>query len=101
MFLLKILDFTGRGTRDEYIIATIIIFLIAVFLIFQSTEKYFISYLLFSLYPIYSINIRRMHDINKSGWDLILLFLNRRWIFYVFKPGTDGPNDYGLDPRKK
>jgi uncharacterized membrane protein YhaH (DUF805 family) len=36
--------------------------------------------------------IKRMHDINKNGWYSVIPFL-------IFKSGTKGKNDYGVDPK--
>jgi len=50
------------------------------------------------------LSIRRLHDINMSGW-LVLLslipFVDAIFqLFLLFKKGTDGDNDYGPDPLK-
>jgi uncharacterized membrane protein YhaH (DUF805 family) len=49
----------------------------------------------------FSVGIRRWHDLNKSGWFLLLSFSPFISIFVaiylIFFPGTKGPNDYG-DP---
>ncbi len=48
------------------------------------------------------LQIRRWHDLNKSGWFIILTFipyLNFVVALYVlFAPGTRGANQYGADP---
>ena len=48
-----------------------------------------------------SVGIRRWHDLNKSGWFLLLGFIPIVSffvaIYLIFFPGTKGPNDYG-DP---
>jgi uncharacterized membrane protein YhaH (DUF805 family) len=51
-----------------------------------------------------SFLIRRFHDLDRSGWNVFLLFipiLN----FFIFlglmiKPGTEGSNKYGANPRR-
>lgn len=49
-----------------------------------------------------SLSVRRLHDLNRSGWWAILLFVP--WIdlvaalYVIFAPGTVGRNDYGEDP---
>ena len=46
--------------------------------------------------------IRRLHDLNKSGWFALLLLVPIIDFFFalylLFVKGTDGPNDYGPDP---
>lgn len=46
--------------------------------------------------------IRRAHDLNRSGWFLLIAlipFVNFVFFIYLgFFKGTDGPNSYGPDP---
>lgn len=46
--------------------------------------------------------IQRLHDLNKSGWMCLILFIplvNFFFLLYViFAPGTKGANNYGLQP---
>ncbi len=46
--------------------------------------------------------IRRLHDLNKTGWFVLLMFVpvvNTIFSLYLlFAPGTIGSNDYGADP---
>jgi len=48
------------------------------------------------------IATRRLHDLNKSGWWLLLMlvpFVNVILELYILlMPGTVGRNDYGADP---
>ena len=48
------------------------------------------------------IGIRRMHDLNKSGWWLLISlipYVNFIFgLYIVFAPGTHGDNQYGADP---
>lgn len=39
---------------------------------------------------------KRCHDINNSGWCQIIPFY---FLWMVFKEGTPGSNDYGIDPK--
>lgn len=52
--------------------------------------------------PQYMLTIRRLHDLNKSGWFCLLMlvpFVNNIFPFYLLlAPGTVGPNEYGADP---
>ncbi|MCL1938775.1 MAG: DUF805 domain-containing protein [Candidatus Azobacteroides sp.] len=58
--------------RYCFFLKNIVLFLILIFLLIQ--------------------RIKRMHDINKNGWYSVIPF-------YVFKSGTKGPNNYGVDPK--
>ncbi|MBE8949579.1 MAG: DUF805 domain-containing protein [Quinella sp. 3Q1] len=48
------------------------------------------------------ISVRRLHDLNKSGWWLLLALVpvvNIFFLVYIFvMPGTGGWNKYGADP---
>ena len=56
------------------------------------------------LLPIVSIclTIRRLHDLNLTGWFCLLMTIpavnTAFWIYTTFAPGTIGPNKYGGDP---
>lgn len=45
---------------------------------------------------------RRLHDLDKSGWWMLLLFVPLvnilLYIYILFFKGTEGPNQYGEDP---
>jgi uncharacterized membrane protein YhaH (DUF805 family) len=60
-------------------------------------------FMLATLIPGVAVAVRRMHDIGKSGWlvliGLIPLF---GWIYVIYcyvQPGVIGPNQYGPDPK--
>ena len=48
------------------------------------------------------LSIRRLHDLNKSGWFSLLLLIPYIGVLFaiymLFFKGTDGPNQYGEDP---
>ena len=53
--------------------------------------------------PGLAVSFRRLHDINKSGWNLLwmltivgIFFPILYWTY--FKPGDEGDNEYGPDP---
>ena len=54
---------------------------------------------LVNIIPTITIAVRRMHDSNKSGWNLLwaltivgILFI---WFLYILR-GSEGENDYGF-----
>jgi uncharacterized membrane protein YhaH (DUF805 family) len=100
--LKKYAVFSGRASRAEYwyfiLFNTIIAFVLG--LITGSTgtsEAAFIPmiYNLALLVPSIAVGVRRMHDVNKSGWFLLIPFYN---LYLAVTEGTHGPNDYGADP---
>ena len=44
------------------------------------------------------IAIQRSHDMNWSGWTVFLQLIPFVALIWIFKPGTDGENDYGAPP---
>jgi len=90
----------SRCTRTQYWTRAIVIFVINVILSFiQNTTEENGSVILISLLlSIYIITwgVRRMHDVNKSGWYILVPIYN---LILAFTPGTKGPNDYGEDPK--
>ena len=57
---------------------------------------------LLMLYPSIAVMIKRLHDRDRSGWFILLLFIPLVNIWPVieiyFLRGTDGENRYGADP---
>ena len=57
-----------------------------------------VSFNLIVLIPSISVTIRRLHDVNKSGWNLLwyLTIIMTLYILYLnILKGTDGDNKYG------
>jgi len=56
------------------------------------------------LVPSLALGARRLHDINRTGWWLLLIFVVViGWIVLIvwaIKRGDGGPNKYGPDPRQ-
>ena len=50
----------------------------------------------------YSLTVRRLHDLNFSGWLAIIMFIPYvnliAALFIILAPGTEGSNEYGEDP---
>ena len=55
------------------------------------------------LIPRIAVFVRRMHDIDKSGWLALILFIpivgGVIGFIMALLPGTMGYNDYGPDPK--
>ncbi len=97
----KYFDFETRSSRKEFWYWQL--FRILMFLSFTYLESLGLSGLLFIsnfifLIPEIAVSIRRLHDINKSGWWILLTLTIIGIIpltyFYCIK-GDDGANDYG------
>ena len=97
----KYFDFETRSSRKEFWYWQL--FRILMFLSITFLESLGLSGLLFIsnfifLIPEIAVSIRRLHDINKSGWWILLTLTIIGIIpltyFYCIK-GDDGANDYG------
>jgi uncharacterized membrane protein YhaH (DUF805 family) len=58
------------------------------------------SYLV-HLVPGFAVAVRRIHDVNKSAWTLLLgliPFVGFYILYLMIKQGTPGPNSYGPSP---
>jgi uncharacterized membrane protein YhaH (DUF805 family) len=99
-------NFRDRASRSEYwfwilfiIIADVVAGIIDAVLGIQLVTGIFG---LVTLLPNIAIAIRRLHDLDRTGWWILLGFIPIiGWIilliWYVTK-GTDGPNRFGPDP---
>ncbi len=54
------------------------------------------SYLLVMIIPSLAVAVRRMHDVGKSGWFLLIPIYS---LILAFTEGTKGDNEYGSDPK--
>ena len=99
-------NFSGRACRSEYWywILFIIIADIVAAIIDQTLGIQLVTGLfgLVTIIPNIAIAIRRLHDLDRTGWWVLLGFIPLiGWIilliWYVTK-GTDGPNRFGPDP---
>ena len=112
----RYVDFSGRSTRAEYwwwglftVVASLALF-IADNLTGNSSTFGWLGGLLDTLFtlatiiPSLALGVRRLHDINRTGWWLLLWFvLVIGWIVLIvwaIERGDEGPNKYGPDPRQ-
>jgi RNA polymerase subunit RPABC4/transcription elongation factor Spt4 len=88
---MKLFDFKGRATRGEWwglsILFSVIEFALAGLL---GGIGAILSLIL--VIPSLAVSIRRMHDLDKSGWWLLVPIYS--WILVWFVPGTSGSNSY-------
>jgi uncharacterized membrane protein YhaH (DUF805 family) len=95
-------NFEGRACRSEYWYWVLAIFIVHVVL--QGIGLHFIDWIfaLATLVPSFAVGVRRLHDIDKTGWLVLIVFIPFvGWIIMIVwaaTKGTDGPNQYGADP---
>ena len=103
--------FKGRANRSEFWYFTLFYFILAIITYFIDVSFFgydpmdpnslgvlqpAINLVLFI--PSFSVTIRRLHDVNKSGWNLLwyLTIIMTLYILYLnMLKGTDGDNKYG------
>ena len=93
-------DFSGRSTRKEYWMAYLIN-IIVLFILFCLPENGGIIttlYLLVIIVPSLALFIRRLHDANRSGLNLLLIFIPFvgfiLLLAYLCTDSIDGNNNY-------
>ena len=94
-------NFEGRACRKEYWYFVLFLTLFEIFFMYIGLlihfEDLFYIIVLSTLIPCIAVSIRRMHDVNKSGWYILIPIYN---LILYFTAGTDGPNQYGSDPKR-
>lgn len=100
--------FTGRARRTEYWMFVLVNFIVelALYVMAVAIHALIFLYLLYALavlIPGLAVAARRLHDIGRSAWWILIgLVPFVGWIvLLVFAciPGTTGANQYGPDPK--
>lgn len=105
-------DFKTRSSRSEFWWFSLFLFLVGVVAMVIDVAVFRVSWdgngpvgIIWSLatfIPSISIAVRRLHDIDRSGWWVLLWFaIIIGWIVLLVwhcQKGTDGPNRFGDDP---
>lgn len=109
-------DFNGRARRMEYWMFILFnaIFGIAAMILdnllglsFSSEIRYGFIYLIYTLatiIPGIAVAVRRLHDVDKSGWFYFIVLIpivGAIWLLILFfTEGTPGRNQYGVNPKE-
>jgi uncharacterized membrane protein YhaH (DUF805 family) len=106
--------FSGRARRKEYwmfvlfnmIFAIVAMILDNVFGIAMEGIGYGPLYGLYCLaiiIPSIAVGVRRLHDVGKSGWMMLISFIpliGAIWLLVLFvTDGNQGENQYGANPK--
>ena len=103
----------GRETRSEWLLWRLI--MILVYLVIKTFEDlikskelppaFYLILVIISIITLWiniSFDVRRLHDIDFSGWWILLNFIPFVSLSFFFilaiKKGTHGPNSFGADP---
>jgi len=103
-YYLKVLQnyatFTGRARRSEYwyffLFNLIISFVLGFVGGIMDTTVLANIYSLVVLIPSIAVGVRRMHDVGKSGWFILIPIYN---FILALSEGEKGENEYGADPK--
>ena len=96
--------FEGRARRKEYWYYTLFSSLISIALTFvdnaiapnATTGVIGAIFSLGTIVPSIAVGVRRMHDVGKSGWYLLIPIYN---LILACTNGDTGTNEYGTDPK--
>jgi uncharacterized membrane protein YhaH (DUF805 family) len=103
-------DFDGRSGRPEFwwfalwnVAITLVIYIVGIAILGSTTGGLLADlYGLLLLLPSLGVEIRRLHDTNKTGWWILIAFIPivGAIVLIVFfaSAGTPGPNKYGPEP---
>lgn len=107
-------DFSGRARRKEYwmfvlfnlIIAFVLGFIDGIIGTFDQQSGYGLLgglYSLAMLIPSLAVGVRRLHDVGKSGWMLLIAFIplvGAIWLLVLLVTDSKpGDNKYGSNPK--
>lgn len=108
-------DFNGRARRQEYWMFTLfnVIFSIAAMVLDNVLGLAFgeigygplyLVYGLVALIPGLAVTVRRLHDIGKSGWMLLVILIpivGAIWLLVLLVTDSkSGENEYGPNPKE-
>lgn len=103
-YYLKVLQnyatFSGRARRSEYWYFFLFNFLISIGFGFicglMQVPQFSGLYSFAMLIPSIAVGVRRMHDVGKSGWFLLIPIYN---LILACTEGVNGDNEYGANPK--
>jgi uncharacterized membrane protein YhaH (DUF805 family) len=100
----KYVGFQGRAARPEYWYWVLFVVIVAVVLqilagiIGSLMTVIGVLFQLATILPGIAVAVRRLHDIDKTGWWLLIAFIPLIGalvlLYFCVQPGTPGPNQY-------
>jgi uncharacterized membrane protein YhaH (DUF805 family) len=107
-------DFSGRARRKEYWMFALfnMIFIIVAMILDNvlglTVDKlpyglFYFLYALFILIPGLAVSVRRLHDVGKSGWMILISLIpivGGIWLLVLMLTDSNpGDNEYGVNPK--
>ena len=111
LFFRNYANFQGRSRRAEYwwpvlfnmiVIIPIYLLMLAGGAIGGLASLIYIVYVLAIFLPGLSVSVRRLHDLEKSGWWYLIALIplvGLLLLYWFCQSGTAGPNKFGPDPK--
>ncbi len=97
-------DFSGRARRKEYwmfflfnMLFTYGTVILSILLDVPALMFLAVIYVFASLIPGIAVGVRRMHDLGKSGWYILIPYYN---LYLVCCDSQFEDNEYGPNPKK-
>ena len=93
--------FDGRAGREEFWHYTLFNIIIGVSLYF-TWSNLSVVYAVFVLIPSVAVSVRRLHDIGRSGWGVLIALIplwNIMFLLLMLQDGKSGENQYGFNPK--
>lgn len=100
--------FKGRSNRKEFWYFVLFNLLMGIAVAFiegaagwfpEDEESVLLGiYNLFVLIPYVAVSVRRMHDVNKNGWFILIPLYN---LILLCRDSDQGPNQYGPDSKNE
>ena len=96
----KYVDFSGRASRSEYwwfVLAYVILAIVASFIHQIAYAVVILAFLL----PMLAAGARRLHDVGKSGWWLLLGLIplvGLVLLYFMVQPSQPESNTWGAPP---
>ena len=99
-------DFSSRSRRSEYWYWSLFVFLSSIILaiVDELTTGFLLGtvFSLVTLLPGLAVSIRRLHDIDRTGWWLLIVLIpiigTIILIVWFVKRGDEGNNRFGANP---
>jgi len=99
--------FEGRASRKEYWMFRLFSLLISLALVLielllgiatETDQSVLVTIHQLAVFlPRLAVEVRRMHDINRSGWWILVPVVN---FIFAITEGDPGSNRYGADPKR-
>ncbi len=94
-------EFDGRAGREEFWYFTLLNIVINIALMVTNTWLWSI-YMVAVLIPSLAVSVRRLHDIDHSGWWLLVAIVpvfGIALLFLMMQDSKPGENQYGYNPK--